>query len=91
MTVDDVYKNNFDNWFASLNTKVSVDAVKFDVKRVHGQIRRLSPVAWDAKVRSFKAKMPKEPLRLTLWPQDVHSMFQLLRAAARKLYLFFPQ
>lgn len=82
VTLEDLYKSNFDTWFASLNVVVPMDLVRVDVTREHGQIRRTSAAAVEEKMRRFRAKMPKEPLRLTLWPVDLQSMFIFTRGRA---------
>ena len=48
--------------------------VDFDMERQHGQVRVRNPKNVDSKVKAFKARMPKEPLKITVWPVNIQSM-----------------
>jgi hypothetical protein len=76
LNVDDVLTSSLDRYFLELNRTVMFEDVEFDVHRKYGQIRKLSPLAWEKKVKQFTARPPKEPLKVTLWPKDVQSMFK---------------
>ena len=80
---DDILKSSFDQWFVTLGKDVAFADVDFDTERKHGQVRVLNPKNVETKVKAFRARMPKEPLRITAWPVNIQSMLQLECAAAQ--------
>jgi hypothetical protein len=83
----DVAKASLDAYYMELGRLVGFDQVQFDEQRGHGQVRALNPKGVAAKLASMRARPPKEPLKLTLWPTSVQSMPVSARPRA---HFFFP-
>ena len=65
-----LYQVDLEQYILHRNVAKAITAVEFDVAAEHGQARRLDESVVEAHADSFKHKLPKDRLKVTLWPTD---------------------
>ncbi len=66
-----------EEWYREREREVALEEglLQFDADVTQGQIRPLSKASVEQRLREFRSALPIVPLRVTLWPVDVHGMF----------------
>jgi hypothetical protein len=76
-----------DEWYRDRDVELSFDLVDFDYMGVHGQARPFSKVVYEERLHEMAAALPVGPLKITVWPADIHGVPFILKTRVFKSLL----
>jgi hypothetical protein len=73
---DVAYPTVPEDWYRERDREVALEAglLHFDLDVSQGQVRPLNKKAVEERLKEFRAALPVVPIRVTLWPMDLHGM-----------------
>jgi hypothetical protein len=77
-----------DEWYRERDVELGFDLVDFDYMGVHGQARPFSKAVYQERLHEMAAALPIGPLKITVWPADIHGVPFLLKTRVSIFSLF---